>query len=105
MKKKDILIAEKLKNKLSRIVRLVDFKVFGSRAKGLGDEDSDLDVFIEVEQLDKNLEDQILHIAWEVGFDNYIVISPLIFTKDEIENTPLRSSDIVLNILEEGVAI
>ena len=84
--------AEQLKRRLSEVVRLVDFKVFGSRARGDADEYSDLDIFIEVEFIDRELKEKIKDIVWQVGFDNYIVISPLIYTRDEIENTPIRSS-------------
>jgi hypothetical protein len=40
-----------------------------------------------------------------VGYQNYTVISPLIFTRDELENSPLRASPIVKAIAEEGVAV
>lgn len=105
MTKKDYLIAKELKEKLSKEVDLVDFKVFGSRAKGAQDEFSDMDVFIEVESLDKKLKKKIREIVWEVGFENSIFISPLIFTRYEIEDSPLRASPIVKNINEEGVKV
>ena len=68
-------------------------------------EDSDMDVFIEVENLDKDLKERVQDAAWEVGFENFMVISPLIFTRDELENSPLRSSPIVRVIKEEGSQI
>lgn len=101
----DARVARELKKRLSEIVRLVDFKVFGSRARGDADEYSDMDVFLEVESLDKSLKERISDIVWEVGFENEIVISTLIFTRDEIENSPLRASPIVHNIAEEGVTV
>lgn len=101
----DARVARELKKSLSEIVRLVDFKVFGSRARGDADEYSDMDVFLEVESLDKSLKERISDIAWEVGFENDIVICTLIFTRDEIENSPLRASPIVHNIAEEGVPV
>lgn len=105
MTKEDYEIAKELKERLSKIVHLIDFRVFGSRARGNKDEYSDLDVFIEVEYLDKQLKKVIRHITWEVGFENSIYISPLIFTRYEIEDSPLRSSPIVQNITEEGVKV
>jgi predicted nucleotidyltransferase len=105
MREKDRKIAEELKNRLAGLVRLVDFKIFGSRARGDADEYSDLDVFIEVEVLDSVLRNAISEIVWEVGYQNYTVISPLIFTRDELENSPLRASPIVKAITEEGVAV
>lgn len=105
MKQKDYEIAKELKKRLSDVVNLIDFKVFGSRARGEADEYSDMDVFIEIESLDKKIKEKISDITWEIGFENLIVISPLIFTRDEIENSPLRASPIVKNIAEEGVAV
>jgi uncharacterized protein len=102
---KDILIAEELKKRLSDVLELLDFRVFGSRARGDADEYSDLDIFLEVESLDKQRKDKIYDIVWEVGFKHYLVISPLIFTRDEIENSPLRSSSIVKSVTEEGIRI
>jgi uncharacterized protein len=105
MKQKDYEITKILKEKLCKVIRLVDFRVFGSRAIGNADEYSDMDVFIEVESLNKKLKENISEIVWEVGFENFVVISPLVYTKEEIENSPLRSSPIVKNIIEKGVVV
>jgi len=105
MTRKDYLIAKRLKERLAGVVQLVDFKVFGSRTRGDNVKESDIDVFIEVEYIDKLTKKKILDIVWEVGYDNSIFISPLIFTRYEIEQTPLRSSPIVKNIDEEGVRL
>ena len=51
------------------------------------------------------VKEQLQEIVWEVGFENYLVISSLIFTRDEIENSPLRSSPIVRAIAEEGIRL
>lgn len=105
MTPKDYEIARELKKKLSEVVQLIDFRVFGSRARGDADEYSDMDVFIEVETIDRGLKRKISDITWEVGFQYLIVIVPLIFTRDEIEKSPIRSSPIVKNIVEEGVLV
>jgi len=105
MTKKDMEIAKELKEKLSKVVDLVDFRVFGSRARGDQDEYSDLDIFIEVENLDKKIKEKIRDITWETGFENSAFISSLIFTRYEIEDSPLRSSPIIKNINEEGIKI
>src|SRR3989304_1548150 len=105
MKPRDYVIAKELKDRLTNVVPLIDFRVFGSRARGDADEYSDMDVFLEVAFLDKKLKQKISDITWEVGFENFVVISILIFTREEIENSPLKSSPIVRNIMEEGVTV
>lgn len=105
MNSEDYEIAQELKQKLSTIVQLVDFRIFGSRARGDADEASDLDVFVEVETLDKELKKKIRAIVWEVGFEHALYIAPLIFTRYEIEESPLRVSPIVRNITDEGVKV
>lgn len=105
MTPRDYKIARELKERLALTVELIDFKVYGSRARGDDDEFSDLDVFIEVASLDRKTKDLISDISWEVGLENTIVISPLVFTLDEVENSPLRASPILMNINEEGIRL
>jgi predicted nucleotidyltransferase len=105
MTDKDLTIAHDLKRKLSQIVQLLDIRVFGSRARGGADEYSDMDVFLKIERIDPEMKEKIDDVVWQVGFENFVVISPLIFTRDEIENTPLRSSPIVKSIMLEGVPL
>jgi uncharacterized protein len=101
----DRKIAIELKENLSKITPIVDFRVYGSRAREDADADSDMDVFIEVESLDRALKDRIRQITWEVSFEHYTLISEVIFTRDEIEKSPLRASPLVKNILNEGIPI
>lgn len=96
---------KELKQRLSRFVNLIDYRAFGSRVRGDNDADSDLDIFIEVERLTLEIKRQIQAVACEVGMDRQVYISPLVFSRAEIEETPMRSSDIVLNIKEQDVAI
>lgn len=105
MKQKDYEIARELKDRLSEVVQLIDFRIFGSRARGVADEYSDMDVFLEVESLNKELKNKISDIAWEVGYKHAIVISLLVFTRNEIEKSPLKASPLVKNIVAEGVVV
>ena len=105
MNAKDYKVAKELKEQLSDVTSFVDIIVFGSRARGDQDEYSDLDISIIVPSLNTELKERIYEIVWQVGFDNYMVISPILFTKDEIANSPLRSAPIIKNIFEEGIRI
>lgn len=105
MNDRDLSIAVEFKKRLSAQVPIIAVSVFGSRVLGNAAEDSDMDIFVEVESLDKSVKEQILEIAWEVGFENFMVISPLIFTRDELNNSPLRSSSIIKTISQDGYPI
>ncbi len=59
MRENDLRIAEELKKKLSRVVQLLDFRVFGSRARGETDEYSDMDAFLKFERIDPLIKEEI----------------------------------------------
>ena len=98
-------LARELKNKLNKELPVIDLRVYGSCARGEETDESDLDIYVEIEQLSKEAKEKIREIAWNVGLENETVISTLIFSKDEIDRSPLKSSPIVKNILKEGIRI
>jgi predicted nucleotidyltransferase len=55
MRSGDLQIAKELKREIAETVKLLDFRVFGSRARGNADEYSDLDIFLDVESLDESI--------------------------------------------------
>lgn len=102
---KDVEIAKALKKALATVVHLLDFRVFGSRAKGNQDEFSDMDVFIEIPSVDDALREKIRDITWEVGFDNSMVISILIFSEDRLKKAISKHSPILNSIMKDGIKI
>ena len=105
IKENDLQTARALKNRISKLTPLIDFRLFGSRARGDGDDDSDMDIFMEFETIDKALKNKIKNAAWEITLESGIVVTTLLFSRDEIENSPLRSSPIIRTIMEEGIPI
>lgn len=105
IKEQDYRILQELKKRLSENISLLDIRLFGSRARGEDEEYSDMDVFIETQTLDSKIKETIKTITWEVSLENSIIICPLIFSKDELTNTPLIHAPVVKNIMEEGISI
>jgi uncharacterized protein len=101
----DIQTARELKSRITKFVPLIDFRLFGSRSRGDADEYSDMDIFIECEAVDRELKNKVKNIAWEMTLETGIVVTTLLFSRHEIENSPLRSSPIIRVIMEEGVAV
>lgn len=102
----DKIVLERFKRSLlEREVPMHSVILFGSRARGDADSDSDYDVLVVVEQLNRSIQATISRCAWEVGFAECLLIVPVVVTKEEIEQTPFRSSLLMQAIREEGITI
>ena len=77
---------------------------FGSRTKGMVSVESDLDVCVVIENLDDDADRQIMGAAWEVGFENDIIISTISYSRKEFDDGPCSESLLVDSILSEGIA-
>ena len=105
MTQNDLQTARILKDRVLKLTPLVDFRIFGSRARGDADEYSDMDIFIEFESIDKELKNRVKNAAWEMTLETGIVVTTLLFSRHEIEDSALRSSPIIRVIMEEGVSV
>ena len=79
--------------------------LFGSRARGDADTESDYDVLVIVDHLDRQLRMTISRCAWEAGFEDCLLIVPVVVTKEEIEQSPFRSSLLMQAIRDEGIPL
>jgi uncharacterized protein len=106
MKDTEKAILDKFKFLLSRHVSIYKIILFGSRARGDADLYSDMDiaVILNPPAEEKDIE-YVSDCAWEAGFEYGIVVVPVVFTKDEWENSPERSSLLVIAVETEGVAV
>lgn len=77
---------------------------FGSRVYGTSSTESDLDVCVVAEQLDRPVRDRIFETAWQVGFENDLLISVVPYSRAEFENGPCAASPLVKTILARGWA-
>jgi hypothetical protein len=101
----DRRVAATLKRHLAGIGRMVDIRVFGSRARGIATWESDLDIFIELETATPAMRRRIDELAWEIGFAAGLMISPLVVTREELETGPVGANPLIRHIKAEGVAV
>jgi len=86
-------------------VPLVRMLVFGSRARGDNDPDSDLDVCLVLRECDPAIESKIDDVVGDVGFEADRLIATVEFCECELEGSPLRASPLVRSVLVEGIAV
>jgi predicted nucleotidyltransferase len=99
-------VIERFKSLIEKKLSVHKIVLFGSRARGDAEPYSDMDVLVILDKLyDEQDIDYISDCAWEAGFQDGIVIVPVVFSKDEWENSPERYSLLAQAVEREGVLI
>lgn len=105
LKENERIAVSRLKEALGKKLKLLDFRVFGSKARGDASPDSDIDVMIEVEDYNPAIESIIDDLVFEINLTFDCFISTVIFSKKELDEGPLSESPIYKAIEREGVRV
>ena len=84
---------------------LVSLRLFGSRARGEGTEDSDLDVLVIVKEKDRALCRRIVEESLEVDLTYGTNLAPTILTADEYRQNEKYGTPFYRNVEREGVSL
>ena len=82
---------------------LVDFKLYGSKSSGTDQPESDLDIMIILEDLSPEIESEIDDTTFELNLKYDCLMTPLYFSRNELEDGALSESPIYKKIKQEGV--
>jgi predicted nucleotidyltransferase len=96
---------QELKQKLLGITPLLNFVVYGSRARGDSSPDSDMDVYLEVPEVTPVLRRNISELAWEVGFEKGIVITTFVVTPFDLAEGPTGANPLVKAVKQDGIPV
>ena len=106
MDPKDHEVLRRLKHSIEGRVRLSEMILFGSRARGDAESDSDMDVLVVLDgPVSKQARRIVSDNAWEVGFEAGIVVVPIVVSREGWENGPEQASLLARAVREEGVSI
>ena len=79
--------------------------LFGSRARGEGDEESDIDMAVIITAGDRHVRRELLDLATEIWLETGIKISPLILSSEEFETLSRMGMGIIATIQKEGIKL
>lgn len=91
--------------KLSLGDSLIKMVLFGSRARGDYDEDSDIDIAIIVRSISKELKNKIFNQVAEIELKYLRSISSIIFSETEFNRLKERERRVALDIESEGILL
>ncbi len=84
---------------------LATIRLYGSRARGDFDEESDIDIAVIVRGLSRHTKSHILEKVAEIELAHLTPISVLVFSEEEFERLKKRERRIALDIEREGVPL
>ena len=99
----DASVLAEFAGRLRRSLPQAKLWAFGSRTRDDATPESDLDICVVVDRLDRATRQLIRQIAWEVGFANDMVITTVKYTRDTFEHGAASVSPLVRTVLREGV--
>ena len=107
LKSKD---AEALQEFLERLrqglgINLIEVKLFGSKATGKDQRDSDIDVLVAVENGGVEIEDQVLEIAFDVNLKHDVYVSPRVIDRATLSDPVWSITPFLRAVAKEGVSL
>lgn len=85
--------------------RILATRLFGSRARGEGNEDSDIDILVLVDRADSNLRQDIYGAPADYLLKYEVVLSPLVMDKQQYDSMKSRERLLIQEIERDGIAI
>ena len=100
-------VLAEIKTRLSALLgsRLERMFLYGSRARGDYGPESDIDIAIIVEELDRKMKDKILETVAEVELAYLTPVSALVLSQESFTSLLRRERRIALDIEREGIPI
>jgi uncharacterized protein len=107
LKFRDAAAVQELAERVRAALRdnLVEVKLFGSKATGKDQPESDIDVLVAVETGGVEVEDEILDIAFDTNLKHEVYISPRIIDRATLADPVWRITPFLKAIAKEGIPL
>ncbi len=94
---------KKLNEELSE--QIVEVKLFGSKVRGDSHKESDIDILVVLKDDSEKNKDKIFEVVQNILLDYEVLLSPIIFNKEEYDSLNKIPTIFMQNIKFEGVRI
>lgn len=107
LKPKDAAAVEEFVLRLRALLgsNRVEVKLFGSKATGKDQPESDIDVFVSVEKGSVDVEDQVLDVAFAVNLKHEVYISPRVIDRAILTDPVWSITPFLKAVAEEGIPL
>ena len=97
-------IVKELKTKISDKYELHEVRIFGSSASGKRRADSDIDVFVRLPEVNRQIEENLFDIAYELELKYDCLIDLIVFS-DEALKGQYAQTPLYREVLSEGAVV
>jgi predicted nucleotidyltransferase len=107
LRPKDAAAIEEFVERLRKVLgdNVIEVKLFGSKATGKDQPDSDMDVLVAVDKGGVEVEDEVLDIAFETNLKHEVYISPRVIDRATLTDPVWRITPFLRAIAEEGILL
>ena len=107
LKSKDAAAIEEFVRRLRTVLgkNVVEIKLFGSKATGKDQADSDIDVLVAVDRGGARVEDEVLDVAFETNLKHDVYISPRVIDRATLADPVWSITPFLKAIAKEGVPL
>ena len=105
LKSNELAALRELKEALTRDFRLVELRLFGSKARCDAGPESDLYVVIVLEDLNRDIRRQVSVLCCDLSIDHHVVISPILYSRAEFTSGRTRITPFYQNVEREGIPV
>jgi uncharacterized protein len=97
---------DRLKEVLRRDFGLVKLVLYGSKARGDSDTESDIDVLVVLgREVDWRTKRAIYDVCFDIGLKYDVLIQPVVFSEAAYESPRFRVTPLLQNVAAEGVEL
>jgi predicted nucleotidyltransferase len=96
---------KKLREALTRDFRLIELRLFGSKARGDSGPESDVDVLIILSEYDWRIRHKVHRLCFEIGLEHDVVLCPILYSQHEFASDVTRTTPFYQNVQREGIRL